>query len=150
MKQVSLSNGQEAQNATYNFSSLGNKEFSIFDSSVKTRIRGNGLLIRKKLSDEKLVWLFINNEDEEALNEIVSRYKHTDIHTDTYNTHTHIDTHTDTHTYTHHTHINTTHTHPQTHTLHTHTHHTHTHSQTHTPHTHIHTIHTHTRSTRRP
>ncbi len=75
MKQVSLSNGQEAQNATYNFNSLGNKEFSIFDSSVKTRIRGNGLLIRKKLSDEKLVWLFINNEDEEAFNEIVSRYK---------------------------------------------------------------------------
>jgi len=55
--------------------SLGRDITANFDSSVISYPKDVLSLNRKKLSDEKLVRLFINIEDEEAFNEIVSRYK---------------------------------------------------------------------------
>ncbi len=54
--------------------SVGNKGAATFDFSVREYSNDVALLNRKNLSDEKLVRLFVKNEDEEAFNEIVNRY----------------------------------------------------------------------------
>lgn len=54
--------------------SVGNKGAATFDSSARGYSKEVALLNRKNLSDEKLVRLFVENEDEEAFNEIVNRY----------------------------------------------------------------------------
>jgi len=50
-----------------------NNKSSIYDSTMKEH-KKNILLLKKNLSDEKLVRYFVNNKDEESFNELVNRY----------------------------------------------------------------------------
>lgn len=55
------------------YNSFVNNKSSIYDSTMKEH-KKNILLLKKNLSDEKLVRYFVNNKDEESFNEIVNRY----------------------------------------------------------------------------
>ena len=54
--------------------SVQKKEAAIFNSSVTESSKTVTSLNQNKLSDEELVRLFVENQDEEAFNEIVNRY----------------------------------------------------------------------------
>ena len=54
--------------------SIRNKVATITDSSVRGHSNGNGILNHKGLSDEELVRNFVENQYEEAFNELVNRY----------------------------------------------------------------------------
>lgn len=55
------------------YNSFVNNKSSIYDSTMKEH-KKNILLLKKNLSDEKLVRYFVNNKDEESFNELVNRY----------------------------------------------------------------------------
>jgi hypothetical protein len=54
------------------FYSFGNKTTAILDSSVRKYPNNNGN--HKEVSDEDLVRSFVEDQDEETFNEVVSRY----------------------------------------------------------------------------
>jgi RNA polymerase sigma-70 factor, ECF subfamily len=53
---------------------VGNKRAAIPDSSSGRYSNSNGILNHKELSDEELVRVFVETQDEEAFSEIVNRY----------------------------------------------------------------------------
>jgi len=54
--------------------SIRNKVATITDSSVRGHSNSNGILNHKGLSDEELVRNFVENQHEDAFNELVNRY----------------------------------------------------------------------------
>jgi len=74
MEEISIKVDQAEIGEVTRLSSVGNKAGAIFDSSAGKYSNSNGILNRKELSDEKLVRVFVEIQDEEAFSEIVNRY----------------------------------------------------------------------------
>lgn len=74
MEDINITVGQVATGEETRLYSVGNKAAAIPDSSAGRYSNSNGILNHKELSDEELVRVFVETQDEEAFSEIVNRY----------------------------------------------------------------------------
>jgi RNA polymerase sigma-70 factor (ECF subfamily) len=74
MEEISIIVDQSAIGEESRLYSAGNKAAAIPDSSAGRYSNSNGILNHKELSDEELVRVFVETQDEEAFSEIVNRY----------------------------------------------------------------------------
>ncbi len=74
MEGISITVEQAAIGEETRLHSMGNKAAAISDSSAGKYSNSNGILNHKELSDEELVRVFIETQDEDAFSEIVNRY----------------------------------------------------------------------------